>query len=244
MAQGILEDSGSRKKMITIGAFVVVIGVIGWQVMGLMGGGSSAPGPAPSASQASSGMPGPGSAPQMVTPKQVDNPPAPALTEREQELMRLQQQTEAKYLAALNELQMLKIEKEIATTNKDIATARLDTITAQKNVVDLLSPAAVNPNYAGTLTTPTTSGSGGQVVTSTGGATTGGLPQEITYTVISVTQLESKWAAVLGYQGTLYQVSVGDILPPDGSKVISIDKTSVVVEKDGAQKKISLVPII
>jgi hypothetical protein len=62
--------------------------------------------------------------------------------------------------------------------------------------------------------------------------------------VISVSQLQNRWGAVLGYQGNLYSVFSGDVLPPDGSKVISISKSGVILEKNGIRTLVSMVPVI
>ena len=149
------------------------------------------------------------------------------MSAQELELVRLQQETQAKYVAALNELQMLKIAREIAQTNQAIAAARLATVTAEKNTLLLLSPPP--PAYAQGLVTPV---SGTPSMSSPG------------YTVVSVSQLQNRWNAVLGYQDKLYSVSIGDVLPSDGSTVVSISRSGVVLEKDGAKRKISMVPII
>src|SRR5690606_24594193 len=137
---------------------------------------------------------------------------------------------------AVNELQMLKIQRDIAETNKAIAGAKLDTVNAQKNIVTLLAPEQPS-NYAQHLVNPTGAA-----------APTAGTPPptiiEVPYTVISVTEIQGRWGAVIGAQGKLYNVHVGDVLPADKSKVISINKSGVVLEKDGVKKIVSLVPII
>lgn len=238
MTQSRQESSGftARQKGIA-GAFVVIIAVIIWQIMGLFSGGST---PAPAAhAPSAAGMPNmsSGGAP---APAAISKPAA--LSEREQELMKLQQETEAKYLAALNELQMLKVEKEIAETSKAIAAAKLDTVTAQKGVVDLLTAPSASQLPFGNP--PMVQSGPNTAAPTTTTAPTPPPSAEVTYAVISVTQLHAKWNAVLSYHGTLYQVGVGDILPPDSSKVVSIDKSGVVLEKEGARKKVSLVSII
>lgn len=158
--------------------------------------------------------------------------------------MDLQQATQAKYLEALNELQMLKVQKDIAETNKAIVTANLDTVTAQKSMVDLLQPAkpeATPATYSQNLVNPTGANAG---VTP---AATPGTPVQASdsYTAISVSHLQGRWNAVMGYQGKLMNVFIGDTLPADGSQVINIDKTGVTLKlKDGTTKKISMVSII
>lgn len=226
-----IKDMTTRQKAIII-VFVLVIIFLIWQVIGIFKGGSTT---TITQTFKNKNMP----ASQMVMPQSASLPKKPApMTEREIALVKLQQQTEEKYLNALNELQMLKIERDIAETNKAIASAKFDTATAQKNTIDLLTkPVAPEGNYAQGLTNPTAAAR----ITTPPPAI---VSTEANYVVISVSQLQQRWNAVLGYQGKLFTVSVGDILPADGSKVISIDKSGVMLEKDNVKKKISLVPII
>lgn len=239
------------RQKITVGVFLVVLIIIIWQVWGLFsGGGSSAPAVAPAKPGAMAGAPGtPGAMnarPQMQTPQpvQLAQKPEP-LSPREIELMKVQQETQAKYVAALNELQMLKISRDIAETNQAIVAAKLATVTAQKGIVDLLTPKPVPAppppaSYGAALANPT-----GQLPTPPASLTPPPAPEvEVSYTVVSVSLLQYKWSAVVGNAGNLYNVSVGDFLPPDRSKVVSISKAGVVLEKNGVRKKISLVPII
>lgn len=217
----------TTRQKITALIFLMVMIFLIWEGIGLFRGSSSSSTPVKANSMMSANMS------NMMTPQPAALPKPVAMTPREMELMRLQQETEAKYLAALNELQMLKIEREIAESNKAIMSARLDTIKSEKSIVDLLLPAIPAPGtYAKNLVNPVTS------------SITQAAPAEVNYTVISVSQLQYKWNAVLGYQGALYNVSVGDILPADGSTVMVIDKSGVILEKNGVKKKISLVPVI
>lgn len=243
-----LSTMTTRQKAM-IGVFALIIIIVIWQVMGLMGG-ESAPAPITPAPQGTAGTPpanfaqGPANrpSPQQMMPQPAPLQKATGMTQREMELMKLQQETQAKYLEALNELQMLRVSRELAETNQAIMTAKLATVTAQKGIMDLLAPPAAPPPvapqaYARGLVSPTATGPGLPPLGPTAAP-------EVTYSAISVSQLQYKWSAVLGYQGNLYHVSVGDILPADGSKVISIDKSGVVLEKEGVKKKISLVAII
>jgi type IV pilus biogenesis protein PilP len=226
-------SSTDTRKKITIGITAVVVLIVIWQIMGLFGGGSS---PAPASTpEAAKNAPPPMPTPTPATLAATQQQP---MTQREAELMRLQQETEAKYISALNQLQMLQVEKDIADTNKDIAKAKLDTVTAQKGIVDALSVPAQPPGGA------FVQGLSGTQQTTTTTTETKPVINEVTYTVVSVSQLRYRWSAVMSYMNALYSVSVGDILPPDGSKVISIDKSGVTLEKDGGKKKVSMVPII
>lgn len=226
----------TRQKITAVVLVLVVIFLI-WQIYGLFGGGSAkAPAPTVGHVPALSATAPQGASRSMPAPRQTISP-SKAMTPEEASLLKLQQETEAKYIQALNELQMLKIERDIAETNKAIMAAKLDTITAEKNIVDLLKPPAppsIPPaSYAPGLVNPIAARP--PIVEA---------QTEVNYSVISVSQLLNRWHAVLGYQGSLYNVMVGDILPADNSKVIFIDKTGVILEKNGMRKKISMVPII
>lgn len=231
----ILMNMTNRQKAIA-GALILVLIVLVWQISGLFGGGTTTQ----DTIKPTANLQAP--AQQQLAPQPAPLP-KPVMTQREAELLQQQQQIEAKYIAALNELQMLKLEKEIAETNKAIIDAKLGTVTAQKNIVDMLAPPPppqVSPaGYAQSLAT-------GQpvVVTSDAPPIKISQPQEVSYTVVSISRIKSRWSAVLGYQTNLYYVSIGDVLPADGSKVVSIDRSGVILQKNGVRKKVSLVPII
>lgn len=239
MTDKAMSAADSPRQKIILGVVVLVLGFLGYQVYHMFAEGSSSTEmtPAPSSSGAHSQMPAPQPAKLLQTGNVTQSAP---MTEREAQLLKLQQETEAKYIAALNELQMLKVQKDIAQTNKDIVTAKVETITAQKNLVTLLSPTSPTPDYS-------------QQVAQGGSAVTSGPQQGIqqqpgqasSYTVVSVSHLQGRWNAVMGYQGKLMNVFIGDTLPADGSKVVSIDKSGVTLKlEDGTTKRVSLVTII
>lgn len=234
----------NTRQKVTVGVFLVVLLIIIWQVWGMFGGDSTPP----AITAAKPGTPGAMPLqPAMQTPQpaQLTQKPEP-LSQREIELMKAQQELQAKYVAALNELQMLKISRDIAETTQAIAAAKLATVTAQKNVVDLLTPKpAPTPPPAAAYGPALVGPTGGQAGATPPSLTPPPAPEaEINYTVVSVSLLQYKWSAVIGQGGNLYNVSVGDILPPDRSKVVSINKAGVVLERNGVRKKVSLVPII
>ncbi len=233
----VLTNMTTRQK-ITIAAIIVVMIIVLWQVIGLFGGGKTPTITSAANKSAMTNKNQPmGPPPQpMPQPAQIKPASAQPMSPREMELMKLQEETQAKYINALNELQMLKVAREIAETNQAIVISRLATVTAEKNIVTMLSgpsPQVASAAYAKGLVNPTAA-SAAPVVTQ----------PEVTYTAISVSQLHYRWNAVIGYAGNLYNVSVGDVLPADGSLVISIDKSGVMLEKAGVKRKISLVPII
>lgn len=221
-------DPGKRRQAIIGVILVAVIGFMLWQVFGLFGGSKPS---APKKTAATRAVQAP-----MPTPKAAELPAAAPLSPREIQMMQAQQALEAQYLAAINELQMLKIQREIADANKAIASAKLATVNSQKSIVSLLAPEQSN-NYAQRLTNTAQGVPVGQ-----SGAPTNII--ETKYTVISVSEIQGRWSAVLGAQGKLYNVHVGDVLPADSSKVVSIDRGGVVLEKDGMKKTVSLVPVI
>lgn len=231
--------SGLRQQ-ITVGVLILVLAMIIWQMIGLLSSSGSSAATTPllntnkNAHQAS------------TMPQPVDSPaslPQAHLTakvgESDANLIKMQRDTQEKYLAALNELQVLKVNRDIAVTNQAIMTARLAAVTAEKKMTDILSPPEPTPqDYAQNLVNPVAGKSEPTAPTEVS------VPEVITYTVVSVSLLQNQWGAVIGSKGNLYSVKVGDILPPDRSKVIGIDKGGVVLLKDGERLRISMVPVI
>lgn len=277
--EGMLSGLTTKQKVIIIGLIVVVIVVV-WQMIGLFSGGGTsasqanfAAGPKMPMSANAPGKPltpiNPGNPNPNVPPMPV-SPPSPAIPNQpnlptnesvsmkeapvsmDARLVDLQKEIEQKYIDQLNQLQTLKIQREIAETNQAIAAAKLATVTAEKNASDLLTrPSTPTPPtvpasaYSGTLVNPTPTG-----VTVTGPET---LPPPVNqppppevaqYVVISVSMQLGRWSAVLGYQGKLFNVSIGDVLPVDGSVVASINKNGVVLVKGHLHKRISIVSSI
>lgn len=264
-----------KRKKITMALIAIVGAFLAWQVYSMFGGSGDAMPPAPVASNTPKSPMGNGN--MGATPPKVEAAPQVAkplpMSQREMELLKLQQETQARYVATMNELQMLKLSLEIAETNKDIMAARLDTVKSQKNIVDLLTPekkpdtsvrdrmldAAQTLNQMQQSQAPVQAAqqqSPQQPPEQAPSAAQPGLAQNappapipeeetvVPYTVISVSKIENKWNAVVGVQGTLYSVHVGDVIPADGSRVKSISSGGVVLEKKAKERKISLVPII
>ncbi|TAK79399.1 MAG: hypothetical protein EPO11_00095 [Gammaproteobacteria bacterium] len=244
MATDKTASSTASRQKVTIGIFILIVIAIIWQAKELIVSGRSITPDSSAPTMAAGGMTPPGQ-PAAPQPAQLPKATAPVSPPQEGESTKLQQETEAKYLAALNELQMLKVSKEIAETNQAIMKAKFDTVAAEKGIIQLLAPSTPQPtpqayaqglaNETSTAAPPAANASASPAPVASGSSS---------YTVISVTQLQYKWSAVLGYQGNLYNVSVGDVLPTDGSKVIAIDKSGVVLDKNGEKRKVSLVPII
>lgn len=236
------------KNKVTYGVVVIAVAVLGWFSYGMIFGESGEAVPE-RMTKPNPDIPKPAALNQMQSAQPVQQmkqqASAAPMTEREMQLMQMQQETQARYLAALNELQMLKVQKDIAETSKDISKAKLDMITAQKDTVDLLSPAkpVAGPDaYAKGLDQAAFQHAADMAKAAKSNTVTA--PDTAEYTVISVSRLRGEWTAVIGAGGTLYNVRSGDVLAMDGSVVVAINRNGVMIEKDGKRTKLSMVPII
>ena len=119
----ILAKMDTRQK-VTLGIFTVVVIVIIWKLIGLMRE-SEATAEADAQTAQAAQTPG------MPTPK-----PAPVQTAQtgqspeEQEMQREQKENQAKYIAAMNELQLLKVAQQLVETNEKIMKSKEETVTS------------------------------------------------------------------------------------------------------------------
>src|SRR5688572_2740885 len=140
-----LKETGGSKQKIIIGVIIVIALVVGWNVIGMFGGGGGDESvPTPTPAPAGAPQPGAGSnngttttsmtAPPAAggTPSAPIAPSAPPQPEIKQsnvqvnaDLLKMQRETQQKYIAALNELQMLRLQREIAETNQAITVSKL-----------------------------------------------------------------------------------------------------------------------
>jgi hypothetical protein len=233
LQEGKFSQTSTRQKGIAI-AVVVVILILIWQIIGIFS--DQKPSPPPKTTSVK-----PAATQQAVT---TSNAPAESddLTHaklvNEPSFIKMQKATEEKYVVKLNELEELRIQRQIAETNQAISAAKLATVTAEKNISDLLTKPTSAPVpqtiYSEELSAPST-------VSVTP-------PPPVTspiadYTLISVSMQLRKWTAVVGYQGKLITVNIGDSLP-DNSTVVSINKNSIIIRKDGETKRIVIVSSI
>lgn len=221
-----------RQKLLGLVLIVMVFGLL-WQAYGMFSSNKPAATPAIKLAQASPNtMPGtPSAGPQ---PTQSALPPSDqmASSQNERDLVALQQETQAGYIKALNELQILKVYKDIAEANQAIMAARSSTVDSEKKIVDALAPQAPE-----------------QVAQAGAGPGGPGAPGKAamplpTYQVVSVSEVQNRWTAVVSNSNLLYSVTVGDTLPTDGSRVVAIDRSGVTMVLHGVSTKYSLVPII
>jgi hypothetical protein len=241
-----------HKQKIIIAIIVVVVLIVVWQVIGLFRGGAASteiapttPVPASATATPASGAPTAGPKIAPVAPVAPSSPISQVTLQKDLEFLKIQKDVQQKYLNSINELQLLRIQKEIAEANQAIITSKLATVTAEKDISDLLIPSA--PAAPGTGTTGSTALAPDQA--SPQQTEEAALKAKIApktegqYTVISVTMQFDKWNAILGYSGKLYRVNIGDTLP-DGSKVLKIMNDGVLLEKSDTQTKIAIVPAL
>lgn len=214
-----------------IGAFVI------YEVIGMFRGKSSSSKP-PAITKATV-------APSATAPARATNPPATTSLPHGSPLtskplaegtpppptshLEQQEQAQNHYINTLNELQLLKLQREMAETSQAIMAAKLATVTAEKNISELLSPEGINNQKS--LPTPTSPAPTPPV---------GFNDNNNYYAVLSVSMELEQWHAVLSHKNRLYTVSVGDVLPPDGSVVAAIDQKGVTLQQGGAEQKIPL----
>lgn len=266
--------SDKKRQTITIVLIIGIVIFLIWQITDMLGTGGGATEITSDRSQNAAdnssqtdGSPaqnGNGNTPQTKPQTQQIAQKLP-MSEREAELLRLQQQTQTKYIEAVNQLQMLKLSLQIAETNKNIMAAKLATIKDQKDIVELLEPPkkSIVADYTRSLQAPVqpTQPTSGNASTGQEEASPRPIEQmavqapqpsvmtqqeepSVAYTVVSVSKINDRWSAVIGVQGALFSIHVGDIIPADGSKVISINSRGIVLERNGKERKVSLVPII
>lgn len=273
MADNILSSLTPKQKITGI-ILVAVVGIITWQVIDLFGGGSSSDSPPPppadqSTAQASAGAGTPPSAklpnqPQMtaaINPQQLPISDA-FLPSENRALIQKQQKNLGAYIEKVNKLQSLKVEKEIAEVSEAIAAANLSAAKSDKDLSNLLTAPAqptTAADYARKLSqnqsiTPAI-GPNGQVSDKidasgtltdeqTAAAGTAAPQQNVDYVVVSISMQLDTWTAVLGYQGKLYSVHVGDTLPADKSVVTKITSDSVTLTKNKKAIKINMINTI
>lgn len=146
------------------------------------------------------------------------------------EILRLESQKQTEYMSDLSELQLLKVQRQIAETKQAIAAAKLATITAETGIADSLT---VTGQGRGNVSQQ-------QVTLNTNFTPPAPAPSiNASYTLMSVSFQGKKWTAVIKDSANYVIVSVGDKLS-DGSTVQSIDRAGVTIKKDNTITKLAL----
>lgn len=166
------------------------------------------------------------------------------LTEREIQLMKMQQEAQAQYLQLLDQLQTLRVQKDIAETNKDIMKAKMDAVFALRKMNDLLAPPAPPPAPVLDNSKLGDNGAGTPAAGRQGLPVVGGGGDSSDISVVSVTNLQGRWMAVLNTGGKLISVAAGDKLESDNSIVLAIDRSGIWLEKNGIKRKVTMMSFI
>lgn len=228
-------SSKTLRRKVMGGISILIIGVVIWYGMELFGGNASPP-PVPIDPLANLPKPTPT---QLLKPVILAAPDEAALLKRQQDM-------EEKYASTLNELKALQLDKELVQANKDLLAAKLSVITTEAAIIKAVTDASAAANPPAPTSTPlaappiadsTARGGNGSLLPT-------GAREHIDYTVISVSQIRYQWGAVLSYQGKLFRVTVGDTLPQDKSRVVSINKFGITLIRKGIPRKIPFLPII
>jgi hypothetical protein len=254
------DPKAAQKQKVIIGIIVVVVLIALWQLIDT-GGSSSVPTIAPTPVASAPGKPAVGSAMQApsagasmaAAPMAMPNAPAPASSEIRQEkisatsdLTKPQQQSQTEFISSLNKLQLLKLQREIDETKTAIATAELNRMTAEKSIADLITKQAIVAQPAVDQFSSNSSAASAPAPVPAAVAAAPAAVMDFPYTVMSVAYEGRRWTAVVSgipagaTAPKLYTVSVGDILPLDGSTVVTIDKQGITVKKNTSSRMISL----
>lgn len=254
----------STKQKVTVVVIVVIVIFVIWQVVGLFRGAPAitpvkskmaatatvkttttmATTTPPSSASLTSAMNVSAPVPPSVAPQSEEPRMLSAAAEKISETLKTQQVVQEKYLNDLNQLQLLKIQREIAENSQAIATATLAKVTAEKNINEMLTQPAVQPAPPVPMSAYSTALTNPNVVIPVVKPPQEVQPAPADYVVLSVSQELGRWHAVMGYQSAMYNVSVGDVLPADHSIVASISQDGVVLKKEGQKRKVSLLPAI
>lgn len=212
-----------RKQKLLIPAIIIVLGVLVWQLYGMMHGGSSMPAAAkpalPARPAAATSTSAPGASP-MAAPAQPQTArtAVPAVSEQDKQRLRDISQTDAEYLKLIQEYQLLQVQRRIAEDTRAIAVAKLETAKALAESVKYGGAGNMGSNMPGA----------------------GSFDND--YKLVFTGQEAGQWTATLKMNDQLMDVVAGTNLP-DGYKVVAVDSDSVTLQKNDRQKVISFLGV-
>jgi hypothetical protein len=227
------KTADNKKQKIMLAITIVIILIVVWNIIGLSGGGGGSETPSPQPPMASLNKPMPTTtAATPVTALPVVNEPKQAPIPEDNDIFKLSRQTQEDYLKDLNQLQLLKVEREITETQVAIASAELNRKMAEHNISEFI----INKSGRADLTEENTSAA----VPITSNITQPiEQPRVSSYVLHSVSYEGGKWNAVIGFQGKMSTATVGDVLE-DGSVVFSINRNAVILKNGNATKKLMI----
>ena len=208
------------KQKILIPVTVVVLGILGWQLYGLMATDSVAtPSVRPTTMSAINNVAQPRQpipAADMAAPQAVRQPAA-VVSDQDKQRLREISQSDTEYLKLIQEYQLLQVQRRIAEDTRAIAVAKLETVKALAE-------------------TSTFGGSGNLGSNLSMGKMDGD------YKLVFTGQEAGQWTATLKMNDQLMDVVTGTHLP-DGYKVMMVDGDSVTLQKADKQKVVSFLGI-
>lgn len=208
-----------RKQKILLPVTVVVLGVLGWQLYGLLGTHSNKNTQLPSAYGASSALVAESAAIPAMPVSSSTNTASSLVSEQDRDRLRAVSADDTEYLKLVQEYQLLQIQRRIAEDARAIAIAKLETARA---VAETTKVGGVS-NFTNGLERPTVN-------------------SEHDYKLVFTGQEAGQWTATLKINEQLIDVVPGTVLP-DGYKVISVEGDNVIMQNGGFQRQVSFLGI-
>jgi hypothetical protein len=212
-----------KKQKTLIPLIAIVLGVLAWQLYGLMGTNSNS---AASSGMTNTALPARPTVPVSSAPAAVQPTVAsrnlssanavPTVSDQDKQRLRAISQNDTEYLRLIHEYQLLQVQRHIAEDTRAIAVAKLETAKALAE----------------------TSRFGGAVNLGMNTLSPMGNMQGDDYKLVFTGQEAGQWTATLKINDQLMDVITGTTLP-DGNTVIRVEGDSVILQKDDRQKLIS-----
>lgn len=219
-----------RKQKILLPITIVVLGILGWQLYGLLGthtennmSRKSVPmAPTfPTGNSAATNNTVTELAERQAATSVKDKPSlsSAAISEQDKDRLRAVSANDTEYLKLIQEYQLLQIQRRIAEDTRAIAIAKLETA---KAVVETNKFAGVNNFNSG--------------IDATGSSV------DHDYKLVFTGQEAGQWTATLKINDQLMDVVPGTTLP-DGYKVTTVDGDSVIIQKGSKQKTVNFLGV-
>jgi len=208
-------ENGQKIKVIIV---VVVLIIIIYMISGLFGGNSSSNYRPSTVVNNQNKLPPPQLVANVVQKQSIAKPDIILNNLNEKQMA---------YLKAVNELQMLQLQQQIAQTKQQIAQAELQAAQSNKQLQSIISPPPP-PLFANQ--DQSQSAQSAAVVAPT-----------ITYQLEYLANQGGKWQVILSNNGNLINATMGTVLP-DGSTITNISGTSVTLMLHNQTKVLTIAP--
>ena len=210
-------EKGQKIKLIIVIAVVIIIL---YMLSGLFSGNSSS-GYTPPTATNNKGSP-------TVQPQLVANVVQKQSIAKPDILLNNLNEKQMAYLKAVNDLQMLQLQQQIAQTKQQIAQAELQAAQSNKQLQLIVSPPPPplfsNPDQSQSVQPPPVA-----------------VVPTITYQLEYLANEGGKWQVILSANGSLINATMGTVLP-DGSTITNISGTSVTLTLNNQTKVLTIAP--